>query len=186
MVVLADRFVLHSDGATTRKNLAALAVAWPAIRAQVPDVELVLCGSPHPTRDRLFAGLGGVHLMGHLARDAQIELIRAATVVVVPSTYEGFGLPALEAMAAGTAVVAARCAALPEVCGDAALLCAPDAAALATAIVAVLGHDGLRQRLEGDGQRHAAGFTWDRSARRHAEIFQAALENRGPSNRGLS
>jgi glycosyltransferase involved in cell wall biosynthesis len=171
---LPARFVLHSGGATTRKNLAALAQAWTSVHTRVPDAVLVLCGTPHPRRNELFASLPAVRLMGHINRDVQIDLMRAATVAVVPSIYEGFGLPAVEAMAAGTAVVAARRASLPEICGSAAVLCEPDPVGLATALTAVLEDNELRARMEVAGLAHSAQFTWDRSARRHAEVFLAA------------
>jgi glycosyltransferase involved in cell wall biosynthesis len=172
---LPAQFVLHSGGATSRKNLAGLAAAWGSVHQAHPDTALVLCGTTDPRRDELFAALPGVRILGHLERGEQLDLMRAATLVVVPSVYEGFGLPALEAMAAGTAVVAARRASLPEVCGSAALLCEPDGAALSEAICAVLADPSLRLRLEGDGRVRAAQFTWDRSARRHAEILLDAV-----------
>ncbi|MCW2529969.1 MAG: group 1 glycosyl transferase [Pseudonocardiales bacterium] len=174
---LPERFVLHSGGATIRKNLAALADAWRTVHQQAPEVVLVLCGTPHPSRNELFTALPGVRLMGHINRAVQLDLMRTATVAVVPSIYEGFGLPAIEAMAAGTAVVAARRASLPEICGPAAVLCEPDAGALAAAILAVLENGGLRRRLEVAGLAHSAQFTWDRSARRHAEVFLSAIDS---------
>jgi glycosyltransferase involved in cell wall biosynthesis len=174
---LPDRFVLHSGGATKRKNLVALAAAWSLVHARDPGTALVLCGPPDPRRDLLFDELPGARILGHVAREEQLDLMRAATVVVVPSLYEGFGLPALEAMAAGTAVVAARRASLPEVCGAAALLCEPDAAALGGALCAVLDDAALRARLERAGRERAALFTWDRSARRHAEVLQMSANH---------
>jgi glycosyltransferase involved in cell wall biosynthesis len=173
---LPARFVLHSGGATTRKNLTSLAQAWSAVTGATPDVALVLCGTPDRRRDELFSALPGVRLLGHVDRAVQIDLMRAATVAVVPSIYEGFGLPAIEAMAAGTAVVAARRASLPEICGSAAVLCEPDPGELAKALMAVLEDDQLRARMEVAGLAHSGQFTWDRSARRHAEIFLAAVD----------
>jgi glycosyltransferase involved in cell wall biosynthesis len=83
----------------------------------------------------------------------------------MPSRYEGFGLPCLEAMAAGAPVVAATAGALPETCGDAALLVQPDEAdELATATVAAATDDALRTRLIAAGQKRAAEFRWDRTA----------------------
>ena len=173
--VLPERFVLHSGGTTERKNLAALAEAWTAVHAAAPDVGLALCGPPSAARAALFAGRPGVFLLGRVERAAHLALMSRARVVVVPSTYEGFGFPALEAMARGTAVVAAQCASLPEVCGDAALLCSPAAAGLARALLSVLDDDQVRLRLEQAGPQRARAFTWDRSAARHAEILLDAL-----------
>jgi glycosyltransferase involved in cell wall biosynthesis len=176
---VGPRFVLHAGGATKRKNLAALAAAWPAVLAEQPDACLVLCGPPHPRRDELFAAVANVRYLGH--RDAAFvaRLMRSASAVVVPSTYEGFGLPALEAMAAGTPVVAAACGALPEVCGgDAALLVEPTPAELARGIGETLaGGDAVERRVAA-GLRRAHEFTWERAARATASVYDEAIGGR--------
>jgi glycosyltransferase involved in cell wall biosynthesis len=95
--------------------------------------------------------------------DAQLKaLYQAARAVVVPSLYEGFGLPAAEAMHQGCPVVASRTAALPEVCGDAALyIDAPhEVAALVQAMRRVLTDDALCAALRGAGDRRAAQWRW--------------------------
>jgi len=92
-------------------------------------------------------------------------LYAGARAAVVPSRYEGFGLPCLEAMACGTPLVAAKAGALPETCGDAALLVDPDdAAGFADALVTVIGDVSLRERLRSRGLERAALFTWRRAA----------------------
>ncbi len=83
----------------------------------------------------------------------------------MPSIYEGFGLPCLEAMACGTPVVAAKRGALPETCGDAALLADPDdPAAFAQAVLEAARDDRLRRRLIDAGRQRAASFPWSRTA----------------------
>ena len=168
------RFVLQSGGVTKRKNLGALADAWNLVSAARPDVWLVLCGTPDSRRTALFADLPRVRLLGKVARPAHLALMSAAEVVVVPSTYEGFGFPALEAMARGTAVVAANCASLPEICGEAALLAEPTGDGLAEALSSVLGDETRRADLAARGPAQAKPFTWERSARAHAEVYQVA------------
>jgi glycosyltransferase involved in cell wall biosynthesis len=175
---LPERFVLHSGGATERKNLAGLAAAWAETARAHPGVGLVLCGPADARRDAAFAGLPRVRLLGRVDREQHLALMSAAAVVVVPSTYEGFGFPALEAMARGTVVVAARCGSLPEVCGDAALLTLPSGEGLAVGLNRVLSDAELRRRLVAAGRDRAAAFTWERCAREHVAVYRAALRGR--------
>ncbi len=101
-------------------------------------------------------------------------LYRRARAVVVPSLYEGFGLPVLEAMAHGHVVVAARTSSLPEVGGDAALYVEDpnDPAELAGALETAIGDRKVRARLARAARARAAGFTWDRCAAGVAEIIR--------------
>jgi glycosyltransferase involved in cell wall biosynthesis len=94
----------------------------------------------------------------------------------MPSLYEGFGLPCLEAMACGVPVVAARRAALPETCGNAALLVDPDdRKALADATLEAACDSDLRRRLRAAGPERAAAFSWDRSAERTDAAIERLL-----------
>ncbi|MBV8462705.1 MAG: glycosyltransferase family 4 protein [Acidimicrobiales bacterium] len=166
-------FVLHAGGATRRKNLEGLAAAWPLVRSATAPVELVLVGPADDRRDRHFAGLAGTVRTGRVDDATVTGLVAAAAVVVVPSLYEGFGLPALEAMAARTPVVAARCGALPEVCGDAAYLVEPDGPGLADGILAALRDTAGTAALVARGATRAASFTWEASAAAHADLWKA-------------
>lgn len=154
----SDRpYVLTVGSRTARKNLGALALA--ARRLAAEGVELLAVGGARPQ----FAGEDlPVRSLGHVP-DAELPALYAgALAFVLPSRYEGFGLPCLEAMASGTPVVAADRAALPETCGDAALLVDPDdQEAIAEAVLAALGDAELRRR----GLARAARFSWDRTAR---------------------
>ena len=169
------RFVLHAGGATMRKNLDSLAAAWRRVAVDCPDATLVLCGPPHPRRERLFAGMAGVRYLGHLDPASVARLMRSAAAVVVPSLYEGFGLPALEGLAAGTPVVAADRGALPEVCGSAALLVPATADGIADGIVEVL-TDGVRATgLRARGPQRAAAFSWSTAADATLAVYEEAL-----------
>jgi alpha-1,3-rhamnosyl/mannosyltransferase len=102
-------------------------------------------------------------------------LYRRATGLVFPSLFEGFGAPPLEAMACGCPVAASGAGAVAEVTGDAALrFDARDPAAIGLALTRLAGDGELRARLRAAGPAHAAGFTWARTAARHAEAYERA------------
>jgi glycosyltransferase involved in cell wall biosynthesis len=165
-------FILHAGGCSQRKNLAGLAAAWPLVHQARPDTTLVLMGPPDERRDRLFDPLAGTLRVGRVDDDTVRGVMAAAAAVVVPSTYEGFGLPALEAMAVGVPVVAADRSSLPEVCGDAAYLVEPDGAGLAEGLLAALDHGPDTDALVKRGRTRAEGFTWEASAAAHAAVWR--------------
>ncbi len=164
-------FVLHAGGCTRRKNLTALAEAWPLVKQAYPDLSLVFAGPPDRRRQDLFAPLTGTVLVGRVAEGSLPGLMAAAEAVVVPSIYEGFGLPAAEAMAAGTPVVASARSSLPEVCGPAGILVEPTGEALAAGLISVVDGHGIAERVA-LGRVKAAEYTWARSAERHAEVWR--------------
>lgn len=165
-------FVLHAGGSTRRKNLEGLAAAWPLVRSACPTATLTLMGPPDVRRDRLFGPLPGTVRVGRVDDELARRLMAAASAVVVPSVYEGFGLPALEAMAAGIPVVAARRGSFPEVCANAAWLVEPDGPGLAEGIVAALSDGpGTTARVE-RGRARAAEFTWEACATAHALLWR--------------
>lgn len=170
---LPERYVLHAGGASSRKNLPALAEAWPMVHRDRPDLMLVLSGPPHPRRTELFERMPGTLLVGRVADELVPGLVAGATAVVVPSLYEGFGLPVLEAMAANVPVVAARTSSLPEVAGDAAVLVEPTGRGVAEGLLAITGDDSGAAALVAAGRARAAGFTWGASARNHARVWRS-------------
>ena len=168
-------FVVHAAGATERKNLAALADAWRMLVPKHPGLSLVLAGPVDDRRTRLFSDLPGTRLVGRLPSRDIAGLMRRAAAVVVPSKYEGFGLPALEGMAAGCPVVVADAGALPEICGDAAIVVSTDAEAIAAGLERALTDDDERARLVEAGPRRARDFSWAESARQHLDVYRKVL-----------
>jgi glycosyltransferase involved in cell wall biosynthesis len=147
---------------TARKNLGALV---PAARALAADgIDVVVAGGHRPQ----FAREQGLEALRHLGAvpDALLPgLYAGAEAFALPSLYEGFGLPVLEAMACGTPVVAADATALPGTADGAARLAPPEGEAFAEALNDVVGSAAERERLRAAGLARAAPFTWDRAAR---------------------
>jgi len=178
--------MVTSSSDVPMKGLVPLLEALAKLRTE-REVELVVIGRPHEggrvarTIDRL--GLSpAVHCVTGISDDELACMYAEAQVAVVPSLYEGFSLPAIEAMACGVPLVATTGGALPEVVGtdgETALLVTPDdAGALAAGIGRILDDDALAARLGEGGRRRVLGrFTWEATARGTAEQYRLLLED---------
>ena len=114
-----------------------------------------------------------IELRGWVSDDELARLYARASIFAFPSLDEGFGIPVLEAMASGVAVLASNTSALPEVCGDAALLVDPrDQDALSHALSRLMEEESLRQDLVSRGRKRASGFTWERCARETWAVYR--------------
>ena len=175
-----QRYLIYVGSEDPRKNLVTLLRALPVIRREFPEVALLKVGRAHfaDERERLLnlaAELGlssAIYFLDDVLEDDLPLLYNLADLCVMPSRYEGFGFPVLEAMACGTPVVCAEASSLPEIAGDAAMLFDPnDEYSLALAVVRCLA-DFLRyQHMVSKGLRHAATFTWEQTTRQTLNLY---------------
>jgi glycosyltransferase involved in cell wall biosynthesis len=143
-----------------RKNLAMLRRAFDEARRRGLEAELILAGPGH-----LAASDGTATVLPYVPADDLPALYAGAIALTLPSRFEGFGFPALEAMACGTAVIASTAGALPEIVGSAGILLSPDdAGAWSQAMLELAGDGALQRRLIAAGSARSAEFTWANAA----------------------
>ena len=183
---ISGPFVLHVGDLHERRNLPTVVDAVIAARRHfggASAVSLVLAGVDRGVGDAL-CGIAAeadvpeaVVKLGPVSEELLLSLYRCASALVYPSLYEGFGLPALEAMACGTPVIASRAASIPEVVGDAGFLLDPlDVAAWTDAIVNVINDDDRRGQLRSRGLARASQFTWSRTAQLTLNAYRRAAQ----------
>jgi glycosyltransferase involved in cell wall biosynthesis len=177
---LPERFALVVGTIEPRKNLVRLLEAMQRLRDQGLVVPLVVVGSKGWLYDELFRKLEGmalcrdVYFPGYVPSADLPLLYNAATLVAMPSVYEGFGLPILEAMACGTPVVSSNASCLPEIGGPAARYFDPyDTGAMAEAVRAVWTGAELREEMRAQGLVQAARFSWARAAEQTLAVYDA-------------
>jgi glycosyltransferase involved in cell wall biosynthesis len=182
------RYALHVGTVEPRKNVPTLLAAWRLLRAErlrdekaVDPPPLVLCGGwgwkAEEVRQEIAAAEreGWVVHLGYVGAGELAALYAGAELVALPSFYEGFGLPAIEALSAGAPLVASDLPVLREVAGDAALYAPPDRPDLwAERIAALLADGDLRDELRRKGRERARLFDWRRSAEATARALREA------------
>ncbi len=158
---LPRHYYLYVGRDHPRKNLGMLRRAFAEARRRGLTASLVLAGPGH----RPVAASDGVMVLPYIPADDLPALYSGALALTLPSRFEGFGFPALEAMRCGTAVLASNAGALPEIVGTAGILLSPDdAGAWSQALLELARDVELQRRLISAGQAHSASFTWERTA----------------------
>jgi glycosyltransferase involved in cell wall biosynthesis len=175
------RYVLAVGTAEPRKDLPGLVQAFDSIACRLRDVALVLAGPPGWGSEALQRAVEGASSRSRIVMTGYVptldDLLSGAAMLAYPSLYEGFGLPTLEAMAAGVPVVTTTAGALPEVVGDAALLVdAGDNDALAGALELVLTDETERCSLIERGRLRASQFTWENCAKGLERLYRDAAD----------
>ncbi len=178
---LPRQFILHMGTLQPRKNIPVLLDALAQLKR--PDVLLVLAGGKGWLYEDIFTRIKELGLRDQVrftgyVQDASLPLwYNAATLLVFPSIYEGFGMPVVEAMACGTPVVAARSSSIPEAGGEAALYFNPhDVNKLTTHLATVLDDQGLADVMGQKGLVQARQFSWQKAGEETAGVYRRALK----------
>ncbi len=171
-----------------RKNIpTAIASFVRAVRqGWVPETANLVLAGAHGWKDEPILeaireaqkklGESRVRHLGYVCHRDKVSLMANARAFLFPSLYEGFGLPVIEAMRLGVPVIASNVASLPEVCGDAAVMCEPyDVDGFAEAIRDIYADDELYRRLSAAGRKRGSMFTWDKAARETLEVYKKAV-----------
>ncbi|GMV91469.1 MAG: hypothetical protein AMXMBFR82_12470 [Candidatus Hydrogenedentota bacterium] len=186
---LPERYVLYCGRIGMHKNLVRLIDAFTAVRTRHPKLhcQLVLAGSMQLDSGPIKAAAErssvkeDIRFIGYVDRSELPMLMAGAHALAFVSLWESFGMPALEAMASGTPVVASNCGALPEVCGDAAVLVDPsDTKAIEFGLERLLTDEGYRLGLRDCGLQRASEFSWDRTARETLRVIRTEGEGTAP------
>ncbi len=176
---LPARYMLHLGAAFPRKNTRLVVEAFRRVAADaaVPDLVIGGVAGDDEATVRGWVREAGVaervRVQPYLPREDHASLVAAADMLLYPSAYEGFGLPALEAMAVGVPVVASRRGALPETCGDAAYYVEPEVDDVVAAMRLIGSDEGERSRLAAAGGKHVKKFSPRRMASRTLEVYRA-------------
>jgi glycosyltransferase involved in cell wall biosynthesis len=164
---ILEPFVLFLGTIEPRKNVLRLVRAFERIAPQYPDLLLVLAGKPGWDCEEVFGAIelsahkNRIRHLGFISESEKKALLVKCEALVYPSLYEGFGLPVLEAMAAGAPVITSNISSLPEVVGNAAILTNPvSVEELADAMKSLIGNDATRDDLRARGKLRASEFSW--------------------------
>lgn len=186
-VPLQRPYMVAVGNVKPHKNLSRLILAFLSLRARLPHDLLIvgkedgfITGDSSVRRHAADSG-GRIRFTGWLTDEELMSLVSRADLLIQPSIYEGFGLPPLEAMAAGCPVAVSNCSALPEVCGGAAAYFDPhDVSSIASVVEAVLRDGAKRSIMVQEGRMRARQFSWGASSRGVESLMLELLECPGP------
>ncbi|HEX2917075.1 MAG TPA: glycosyltransferase family 1 protein [Edaphobacter sp.] len=176
-------YLIYVGNIKPNKNLGRLVEGFLRVRDRIPqDLVIVgqkdgfLTGESSKLFDRIYEASDRIHLMGQVPYKDLLALVGHADALIMPSLYEGFGLPPIEAMAAGVPALVSTAASLPEVCGDAALYFDPlHEDQIGNAILRIASDQSLRLSLREAGLRRSQQFTWDTCAEKTAHALLGCL-----------
>jgi glycosyltransferase involved in cell wall biosynthesis len=181
---LPERFLLFVGTLEPRKNLPRLLEAYALARHRAQLPPLVLAGAPGWQHERISAQARRLGIReclvfaGYIPREHLPGVYAAATALLYPSLYEGFGLPPLEAMGCGTPVLASSTSAMPEVVDDGGILADPhNAQAIAEGILRITQDETLRQQLVERGLERARQFRWEAAAQNTLRVIEDAYSS---------
>jgi glycosyltransferase involved in cell wall biosynthesis len=183
---LPDEFVLYVGDVTWNKNLPRLIEAVKKLRIPLVMVGKSLISEEYDRNNPWNKDLNKINelarndkniiRLGFLEKDELVQIYNLATVFVMPSLYEGFGLPILEAMACGCPVVTSKEGSIPEVAGEAALYVdAYDVESIASGIRRVFVDEKLQKELVKKGSRNVKGFSWEKTAEKTLDVYKGTL-----------
>ncbi len=184
------KVLLNVGSCVPRKNVEAAIAALGRLRRQGVDAHLVQIGGRFGATHLAAIAADGLEAFVHqepsIPEDALVAAYYAADALVLPSTYEGFGVPALEAMATGLPIVTSGAGGLAEAVGDAALVVDPEPDGLAAAVARVLSEPALRRTLVERGRARTAAYTWGAVVAKLRGVYAELLpttHNPQPTNR---
>lgn len=180
---LAQPYFLYVGALHPRKNIRRTIEAFLRVQAQHREVKLAIVGPPSWGATDVLRGVlysaqaeSGIVFTGFVSDEHLRALYEGSTALVFPSLYEGFGLPALEAMSVGTPVIASNVSSFPEVVGEAGLLVDPRSTEeIAAAMHRLLLSPDLRRILRARGRQRSKAFTWDSTARQTLDVYTTVL-----------
>lgn len=172
--------VLYIGSEAPRKNIETLLSSIHRVKKQIPDILLVRVGTQKKRSRNLIEKLcleKNILYFNNQLEEALAKFYNAADMFVFPSLYEGFGLPALEALKSGCPVVASNATSIPEITGDAAILHHPlDVDAFVDSIETLLSNKSMREEYRRKGIERAMHFSWEKTAHETLEIYRKILE----------